>query len=289
MSRYAKISPQKIREWIREGRGQGHGEQYKPWYKVQNVPSLGYAHRVLGWKTNRRHEFLSNLELFFFYLLEWALSVIDVREQFPLLPLDETVAIAKELGFKHPVVPGTHTLAVMTTDFLVDVRHNGSIKEYARTIKPSRALDSKRVLEKFEIERRFWLRRGVDWGVVTEHGIPTDFVKNVEWLHPYKDITNKLKIGSLDVTEAERIMSQLLRQGVGSEKSMAGPNSVFERRIRPIRAETEGEPGAVKCGAGGPLRAWRSKEWTRAQRGRPQDCARIEEWGIPTQAAAWRA
>ena len=227
MSRYAKMTPKKIQQWIRDGRGQGHGEHYTPWYKVQNVPSLGYAHRVRGWKTNRRHEFLSNLELGFFLLLEWALPVRDIREQFPLLPLDETVAIAKELGFKHPTVPGTHTLTVMTSDFVVDVGKNASTEEYARTIKPAKALSSERILEKFEIEKRYWLRRGVDWGVVTEREIPTELVKNIGWVHPYKDISNRLNVGSADVDKAEHAMKRFIGQGFSLSASASTVDDQF--------------------------------------------------------------
>lgn len=30
--------------------------------------------------------------------------IIDIREQFPLLPLEETIVIADELGLKHPTI-----------------------------------------------------------------------------------------------------------------------------------------------------------------------------------------
>ncbi len=32
----------------------------------------------------------------------------DIREQFPLLPLAETIVIAEELGIKHPTIPKTN-------------------------------------------------------------------------------------------------------------------------------------------------------------------------------------
>lgn len=47
-----------IEKMIREGRGQGRGPEYKPWIRIQDVPSLGRATRLKGIKTKRQHEFL---------------------------------------------------------------------------------------------------------------------------------------------------------------------------------------------------------------------------------------
>lgn len=60
----------------------------------------------------------------------------------------------------------------------------------------SHELDDQRVLEKLEIERRYWNDRGVDWRLVTEREINRQKAKNIEWLHsskklkglPYADI-----------------------------------------------------------------------------------------------------
>ena len=54
--------------------------------------------RIKGWKSGRVHHLLSLLELRWFYVLDWNLEVIDVREQYPLLPLEETLAIAADRG-----------------------------------------------------------------------------------------------------------------------------------------------------------------------------------------------
>jgi len=203
-----------MKKWIAEGRGQGHGQDYSPWLKAPDVPSLGYVHRILGWKTNRRHEFMSNNEANYFHVLEWSLSVTDIREQYPLLPLEETRALAEELGVKHPTDPWTKSPIVMTTDFLIDVRHNDVTTEYARTVKPAKELCSERVLQKFELERRYWLRRGVNWAVVSDIDLPTELIKNIHWVHPYRNINGKLSICSTDVDKAECIMAELIRQGL---------------------------------------------------------------------------
>ena len=209
----AKFNGTTIKKWIAQGRGQGHGKNYTPWFRARDVPSNGYVNRILGWKTKRRHEFLSNLEASYFYVLEWSPSVSDVREQFPL-NREETLAIAHECGIKHPTIPGTREPAVMTTDFLVDVTHNGSTTEHARTIKPAQFLSSERILEKFEIERQYWLRHKVDWAIVTDRDIPVDIVKNIEWVHPYLDLADGLDVSPDELLKAEHTLSGLLRDGL---------------------------------------------------------------------------
>lgn len=72
---------------IKEGRGDGKGENYKPWIKIQDVPSLGRSSRISGIKTGRQHELLSDMERNYFLFLEYSDKVQDIREQFPLLPI----------------------------------------------------------------------------------------------------------------------------------------------------------------------------------------------------------
>lgn len=90
---------------------------HRPWLKIQDVSSLGRSTCLKGIKTSRQHEFLSDLERNYFHLSEYYDSITDIREQFPLLPLEETIVIADELGIKHPTDPKTDDPIVMTTDF----------------------------------------------------------------------------------------------------------------------------------------------------------------------------
>lgn len=76
----------KNERWIKEGRGQGVGNNYKPWFSVRDVASEGRSHRVYGHLTNRTHHLLSDLELATFLLLQWRPTTTDIREQFPLDP-----------------------------------------------------------------------------------------------------------------------------------------------------------------------------------------------------------
>lgn len=195
-----------IRRSIRDGRGKGRGADYNPWLRIQDVPSRGLVTRIKGWKTGRVHHLLSLLELWYFYVLEWSQKVTDIREQYPLLPLEETLETARRLGVRHPTDPVTQQPIVMTTDFLVTVRRGGSEVDEARTVKCERDLLSKRVLEKLEIERRYWEARGVDWRIVTEKQIPVVLAKNVQWFHQYRD---REDFSTVSAVEAEQIISVL--------------------------------------------------------------------------------
>jgi len=110
-----------IEKWIKEGRGTGSGKDYKPWLNIQDVSSLGRSSRLKGIKTGRQHEFLSDLERNYFHITEFSDYVIDIKEQFPLLPQEETLLIAEELGITHPKNPKTGEPIVITTDFLLIV------------------------------------------------------------------------------------------------------------------------------------------------------------------------
>lgn len=150
MSKRTRTS--KIEKWINEGRGSGVGSDYKPWLNIQDVSSKGRSTRLKGTKTNRQHEFLSDLERNYFYLTEYSDFVVDIREQFPLLPLEETIVIADELGIKHPTDPKTNESIVMTTDFLLTVDKGEGLVEFARTIKMKDELLKERVICSFEIK-----------------------------------------------------------------------------------------------------------------------------------------
>jgi hypothetical protein len=203
-----------IEKRLKEGRGQGRGADYKPWLLIQDVPSQGLATRIKGWKTKRVHHFLSNLELSYFYVLEWSPVVFDIREQYPLLPLEETFAIAEQCGIRHPTDPKTKEPIVMTTDFFITLPRSIEVIEQARTLKTAKDLQSERTLEKLEIERRYWQNRDIDWGIVTEQEIPQALAKNVDWLHAFFRIED---LSPLSETEIRRIATALtLRMAQGN-------------------------------------------------------------------------
>lgn len=177
----------KLARFLKEGRGQGCGKDYRPWLTIQDVSSLGRSSRIHSRKTGREHHLLSDIETALFLLLDWSDSVTDIREQFPL-DRDETRRIATDMGVRHPADAQSRTDIVMTTDFVVNVRSGDTITVAARSVKPASELDKVRTLEKQEIERRYWHVKGVDWGLVTDLDLPAQRIKNLRWLHEMQSL-----------------------------------------------------------------------------------------------------
>ncbi len=142
----------RFQKWIKQGRGSGTGKDYQPWLTVRDLPSAGKSHRVWGFQTQRTHHLLSDLELAAFFLFDWNPVVTDIREQYPLR-LDDTIEIATQAGIRHPEMRGQ--VQVMSTDFLVDTNKQ-NLPRMAIQVKTSSDLSNPRIIEKLELERRYW-------------------------------------------------------------------------------------------------------------------------------------
>ena len=170
---------EKYKKYLAEGRGRGELSEYVPWIQVQDFPSKGIVSRVKGRTTGRIHHLVSNLELWYFYLLDWSAKTTDIREQFPLSDISDAIEIADACGIRYPYDNISGFPYIMTTDFMITTNSG----YFARAVKPSEELRKYRVREKPEIERRYWLKRGIDWKIVTENEIPRMKIRNIEWLY----------------------------------------------------------------------------------------------------------
>lgn len=175
---------------LREGIGVGTGEFYQPWFRPQDFTrSTGNRSAIRGLKTFRQHSLLSGIETEFFYLAEFNDAVIDIREQFPLLPLPLTQNIARIINVAHPAMRrkkgetgGSPVPAVMTTDFVLTFRNpDGTVKYQAYSVKPDEII-TKRNAEKQEIERLFWEGINVRFQVYTGSELTRTKSKNISWV-----------------------------------------------------------------------------------------------------------
>lgn len=170
--------------------GQPVGVKYEPFIKVKEVPGRSSrATEVVSYKISRTYHLLSDIEYNYFLYLEWSDDVTDIREQFPL-NLKSTQEIALGMNVKHPADKGSDV--VMTTDFVIALKNGKSL---ARTVKPASKLDDKRVLEKLSIEKEYWSKSDVDWGIVTEKEIDKVFVNNIKTIRAQRNyiIANSIK------------------------------------------------------------------------------------------------
>jgi hypothetical protein len=178
-------SEKAISRWEERGDGHGEGSDYRPFFRVQDVPSLGRSRKFLGIKSGRIHHVLSDVEYYSALDLEHDPNVLDFKEQYRL-PRDQTVQIAKQLNIKHPVYPRNQLPIVMTTDFVVTFKNRENETE-AVAIKPFSAIspdnpNSERTLDKLLIEKIFWTRRGIPWRVQTENDFSITKAINLDML-----------------------------------------------------------------------------------------------------------
>lgn len=188
-----------FQRWIKEGRGSGRGRDYKPWLTVRDVSSRGRSHRIFGYKSQRIHHLLSDLELAVLVILEWQQTTLDVREQFPL-QRDLTLEIAEQCGIRHPSVKGVEQF--MTSDLLIDTS-SPTFPRFALQVKRSEDLDKPRTIEKLELERRYWQVKEVPWFLITEKDIPSTVFQNIDWLYSAQsddiqgiDLAHRIKVYS---------------------------------------------------------------------------------------------
>ncbi|ADD03119.1 TnsA endonuclease [Thermoanaerobacter italicus Ab9] len=209
-------SEEKYRRFLKEGRGQGEGKDYKPWLTVQDFPSKGRCHRIFGWKTGRIHHLFTDSEARFFYLLEWEDSVIDIREHFPLLDYEDWVQDREDLRFDLFTDKKSGTPYVISTSFLITVKNReGNVRYVARSLKAASELEKRISLERLEIERRYWEARGIDWGIVTNKDIPLVKARNIEWIHSARYAYADAGLSEGDL--AELVEAFLLRLSQSSE------------------------------------------------------------------------
>lgn len=161
--------------------GIGQGFDYKPWLRIQDVKSKGTRSLIYGRKSQRDHHMMSSIESEHFYLAEFSNSVVDIREQFPLFPLNYTQKIAKTLGVEHPKHPQSKEPIIMTTDQLLTIDSPQGTIYHAISVKPEDDSSDLRVLEKIDIERVCWELLGVKFSYFTGNELTRVQSSNLHW------------------------------------------------------------------------------------------------------------
>jgi hypothetical protein len=134
---------------------------------------------IPGLTVDREHQTLSDLETKTFYGVEWKKNVVDIREQFPILPRDVVMGIAKRHGIKYPNIPKTKEPAILTTDVLATVVVESGETYVPIECKYASGLLKKRELEKLEIKRLFWAALGYKQLIVTEKQVDPIAAENL--------------------------------------------------------------------------------------------------------------
>jgi hypothetical protein len=171
-----------IKRFLKEGRGQGEGSVYKPWLQVQDISSRGRSTRIFSNTSKRVIHILSDLQLYYYNLLEFDTGVVDIQENYPLLNLhDFDIPMDQELT-KKLYNPKTKVPHILTVSFLITrIDRNNKPYHVARVIKASTELEKKSTIERLELQRRYFEKKNIDFGIVTEKEINKQVARNVGW------------------------------------------------------------------------------------------------------------
>ncbi|MBD0410927.1 TnsA endonuclease N-terminal domain-containing protein [Pseudoalteromonas issachenkonii] len=184
--RITALTYRKLEEWKERCQEKGC---LVPYFPTKAVSSVGLATKhAPSEKSIVPLEALSKLESGFLKALLFLPNVKKIVMQMPLDDIKKTVKIAEEKGIRHPAYKpkgniskehAVYQYTPMTTDVLmtytdadkIKVRHAISLKCLNRNGRLG-ATDKKidRINDKHEIERQYWLDKGVSWSLITsEH------------------------------------------------------------------------------------------------------------------------
>lgn len=199
----------------KDRRGKGRHGEYFAYVQAGDGASQGQRNRLFSPKLGREVVCLSKGEKDVYLLLEWARAVTDIREQYPLYPIEETIAIAQQLGVR----PSALNLRgkPMTTDFLITYREQAVEREIAISFKQLDKLANPRVLELADIERAFHQRRGATWGFVTDRDLPRTIVDNLDLLSDFHTLD---ALSPLTAEDVDRIAAVLVPRVLSRQEAL---------------------------------------------------------------------
>jgi TnsA endonuclease N terminal. len=169
---------------LRQKRGQinlQHPEKYLPWLFTRDCHSGEGTRHLLPdlYNENRVLHLMSDLEKQIYYMLRTRDEVVEIFEQYPLLPISATEEICDRYNIAHPSYPRNKNI-VMTTDLLLIVKNkNNELNYIACAVKPSSKIGNQRVKQKLFVEEMYWKERNIKFGVMTELDVNSQYVKNV--------------------------------------------------------------------------------------------------------------
>lgn len=160
------------------------GRKYIPFIDPRDIKSDGSKGRTPDFENEGQDKrVLSHNERLFAYLLMFDNKILWSKEQYPLLPIERSIAIAERLNLRHPKYPGTNVHAVMTTDFYCRTIDG---KEVVYSIKDDEQIKTltdrkkKNLENKEKIQRAFWEAKGVKYHLIYSSSLKSSaFTKNL--------------------------------------------------------------------------------------------------------------
>lgn len=163
--------------------------EYKSAIKVSDFSSKGTVSRIFSKKTGRVHHLLSVLETNVFTLLDFNKNIIDINEHYELYDVRELIDDL-DIDFSSFKDKNKNDYKISTT-FLITFKNNEKV---AISCKNYSELYKNNVQLYLEIQRRYWKRKNIEWGIVTNKDINEIKLKNIKWLNLSKDIPINIDI-----------------------------------------------------------------------------------------------
>ena len=163
--------------------------EYKSAIKVSDFSSKGTVSRVFSKKTGRVHHLLSVLETNVFTLLDFNKNIIDINEHYELYDVRELIDDL-DIDFSGFKDKNKNDYKISTT-FLITLKNNEKV---AISCKNYSELYKNNVQLYLEIQRRYWKRKNIEWGIITNKDINEIKLKNIKWLNLSKDMPINIDI-----------------------------------------------------------------------------------------------
>lgn len=160
-----------VQRWIKQGRGQGRDEAYRPWMPITRRFSSPVSHMVFAALSvhQRNHHFLSKLEHHTGLQLAY-LGAREIRECLPLWPTEHAnpikddqfdtcrglLDIAAQNGIEHGTFVGTDVPYVASIDIMGRLTWNGRTHHIGVSCKPDQIMqESPRARERVNLDRLY--------------------------------------------------------------------------------------------------------------------------------------
>lgn len=150
--------------------------------KVTTFSSKGRATRIHSIKTNKIHHLHSDNQLRAFLLFEWSDKVTNIQESYALTDLFEVIDNKEDLRLDKFMDTDSNKIYTLHTNFFLTINENGKEIYVAVVVKNTSELKRRVVIEKLEIERRYYEAKNIDFKIITEKELNRVFCKNIEWV-----------------------------------------------------------------------------------------------------------
>lgn len=198
-----------IEKMIKEGRGQNEGENYRSWIYVHQVSTWGLNNRPCGLTIKREYQLRTNQEYYYFQALDLYPSIVDIREHFPIIDIEESISIAEALNIRHPTEPNSNQPSVLTVEFFVTFEEELRVRFEAHLLRSKSMLEKRAAIEVIAIIHEYFARRHIPLKIAVEIDTRSPLIKTLEVLKAHYDLTQQ-SLSKVDIRNAAYFLTHAL-------------------------------------------------------------------------------